>query len=64
LYARDCQLIPARKISLRISEVLKYLAVSDGAGHWHLDEQAQGQSEEYFGAFVGYLSAALPVSDR
>ena len=64
LYARDCQLVPARRISLRISEVLRYIAIPGADAHYHLDEQAQGQVEEYLGVFLGYLSSALPGSGQ
>lgn len=65
LYARDCQFVPARKLRLSITEVLRYVAVPDGkTGHWHLDAQTTGQVEEYLGVFLGYLSGALPIADQ
>jgi len=65
LYARDCQLVPARKIRLNISEVLKYVGVPDeNTGHWHLDEHGQEHMEEFIGMFVGYLSGALSVTGQ
>lgn len=60
LYARDCKLIPKRRIGLSISEILRYVSVPDETGHYHFDEQAVGQAEQYLGVFLGYLSGALP----
>ncbi|HJT59146.1 MAG TPA: hypothetical protein VJ761_21750 [Ktedonobacteraceae bacterium] len=64
LYARDCQLVPARQGRLSISEVLRYVAVPTGkTGHWHFDAQTADHVEEYLGVFLGYLYGALPASD-
>jgi hypothetical protein len=59
LYARDCMLVPKRRISMSITEVLHYVAVPDEIGHFHFDEQAQEHIEEYMGVFLGYLSGPL-----
>jgi hypothetical protein len=64
LYARDCQLVPKRRIGLSITEVLRYVAVPGENGHFHFDEQAVGQAEQYLGVFLGYLTAALPVQSN
>lgn len=64
LYARDCQLIPARATRLTISEILGYVAVPTGStGRYHFDEAGTVQAEEYLGVFLGYLSGPLPVFD-
>jgi hypothetical protein len=60
LYERDCKLVPKRRISMSISDVLRYVAVPDEIGHYRFDEQAVGQAEQYLGVFLGYLGSALP----
>ena len=37
LYARDCMLVPKRRISMSITDVLRYVAVPDEIGHYHFD---------------------------
>jgi hypothetical protein len=61
LYERDCRSVPKRRIGLSITEVLRYVAVPDeSTGHYHFDDAAMGQAEQYLGVFLGYLSGALP----
>lgn len=65
LYARDCQLVPARKLRLSVTEVMRYVAVPDEkTGHWHFDAKIGDHVEEYLGVFLGYLYSALPASDQ
>jgi hypothetical protein len=64
LYARDCKLVPKRRISMSITDVLRYVAVPDEIGHYHFDDQAKEQAEQYLGVFLGYLSGALPIQSN
>src|SRR2546430_3131439 len=49
LFRSDCQAVPKRRIGLSITEVLRYVAVPGENGHFHFDEQAVGQAEQYLG---------------
>jgi hypothetical protein len=64
LYARDCMLVPNRRISMSITDVLRYVAVPDEIGHYHFNKQAQEHIEEYLGVFLGYLSGPLPIQPK
>jgi hypothetical protein len=64
LYKRDCQAVPQKRVMLNISDILHYVSIPGNDGHYHLDERAQGQVEEYMGVLTGYLSGALPDTSK